>query len=170
MTCSSHSVFGFHKSIVRWKRNEIALHAGVNVQFGWRKEDNEFFQGFRRSLFNGDYIVGFNYSLAIKPNLIFNVNAYHRSSHLGDDFVLLNGLTPQNYWNNDPANYEMVKTRVFYNHDFINVYGSLGAVTRIDTFRGRMEFQAGAYLQEMGKSKALAKTDDRLRSEDPSTQ
>lgn len=117
------------KKLLYTKRNfEIGMSTVVHGQLGYREEDNVSFQGTRVSLLNADFMLNFYYTQKIRESWKLKVETFHRSTHLGDDLVLLNGITSSNYWNNDESTYE--ELNVLLNRSLllnsINLYTSVG--------------------------------------------
>ena len=119
---------GGRKSLYQKRNFEIGFSTVVIGQLGYREENNVSLQGTRVSLLNADFLLNFYYTQKIKTHWKLKVETFHRSTHLGDDLVLLNGITTSNYWNTDESSYE--ELNVLLNRSFLmnstNLYTSVG--------------------------------------------
>jgi len=139
---------GFKKGLLRWKNTQITMDIGAHTQFGWRRENNKFKQGVRRSHLNTDYILGLSLEQKITKNLFARIRAFHQSSHLGDDYVLYYSIPRSGYWAGDISNYEQFDLTFIFDHRYIKSYAGIGSVITPATVRKRMVYQLGAYVSD----------------------
>ena len=139
--------FGFSKAIVQWGKNEIGGDCSAQTQFGWRKEDNIYMHGYRKSLLNIDYQVGLIYTRIITKEIQIKTRLFHRSSHLGDDYVLLNSVKPTGYWMNDPSNFEQLNITYIQKIKYLTTYATAGYVLR-NKNRKPLMLEAGAFASD----------------------
>jgi len=140
--------FGFRKGIVQWGMNNVSLDFASHTQFGWRREKNINPSGLRKSLINIDYMIGGSYNVQLNENLYARLRLFHRSSHLGDDYILLDSINPHGYWENDESNYEQSDITILYKYKTIKTYGGVGYVLSPSTPRKRLSFQLGATVSD----------------------
>jgi hypothetical protein len=134
------------KKLLYKKRNfEIGFSTAVHGQLGYREENNVNLQGTRVSLLNTDFLLNFYYTQKIKKHWKIKVETFHRSTHLGDDLVLLNGITTNNYWSTDESSYE--ELNVLLNRSLllnsINLYTAVGYNYRQDSPREKWTVNFG---------------------------
>jgi len=147
--------YGFEYGIARKKNHQLDIYSGTRVLFGFRKENNKYMKGTRRSFINIDYYLGISWSAQWAPSLYGRASLFHRSSHLGDDFVMLNTVATNNYWKEDPTNYEMFRYLLSIQKEKYQVYGGIGMVIRPETPRKRQEYYAGFELHKLSQSKGI---------------
>ena len=99
---------GGRKSLYKKRNFEIGFSTVAHGQLGYRKENNQNLQGTRVSLLNTDFLLNLYYTQKIKRHWKIKIETFHRSTHLGDDLVLLNGITTSNFWSTDESSYEEV--------------------------------------------------------------
>lgn len=144
---------GFHKAIYSKGKYSLALNGLIHSQFGWREETLSAYTGYKRSLFNIDFIYGLDFTYRIKDDMFLRLSSAHRSTHLGDDYILLNGVRPSGYWKNDPANYEFADVTFSHKYSIFTFYERVGFVTRLETVRKRLELQAGFQVDDLQKDR-----------------
>ena len=99
---------GGRKSLYKKRNFEIGFSTVAHGQLGYRKENNQNLQGTRVSLLNTDFLLNFFYTHKIRRQWKIKIETFHRSTHLGDDLVLLNGITTSDFWSTDESSYEEV--------------------------------------------------------------
>ncbi len=139
---------GGRKSLYKKPTFEIGFSTAVHGQLGYREENNVNLKGTRVSLLNADFLLNFYYTQKIKQHWKLKVETFHRSTHLGDDLVLLNGITTSNFWSTDESSYE--ELNVLINRSFlmnaVNVYTSVGYNYRQDSPREKWTVNLGGQL------------------------
>jgi len=143
---------GFHKAIYSKGKYSLALNGLIHSQFGWREETLSAYSGYKRSLFNIDFIYGLDFTYRIKDDMFLRFSGAHRSTHLGDDYILLNEVRPSGYWKNDPSNYEYADISLSHKYSIFTFYERIGFVTRLETVRKRLELQAGFQIDDLQKT------------------
>ncbi|GEM_PF-2444267 len=143
---------GFHKAIYSTEKYSISLNGLIHSQFGWREETLSAYSGYKRSLFNIDFVYGVEFTYKIKDHILLRFSGAHRSTHLGDDYILLNELRPSGYWKNDPSNYEFTSVTLSHRYSIFTCYERAGMVTRLETVRKRLELQAGFQIDDLQKN------------------
>lgn len=133
------------KYVFEKKKNHVFISSVVNGQLGHREENNTFFQGTRVSLLNADFFLNLGYEYNLTTKWTLRLMAFHRSTHLGDDLVLLNGITNSNYWGTDESSYEELNFLIDRSliGNAIHVYGSSGLNLRQSSPRKNWTFTAG---------------------------
>ncbi len=143
------------RNIYANKNYQFSVEGGTHTVFGIRRENNAYLNGHRRSYLNTDFIIELDYSIKFNEHFFLKTGIMHRSTHLGDDFILLQGITAKDYWRNDPSNYEVAKATVLYKSKFIKSYARLGYVIRKDTPRKKLEIQTGFFISEASQKKII---------------
>ena len=138
------------KKIYSKNKYQLAISAHIDNQFVFREETSARFKGITHSLFNTDFFIYFHNDFVLNENNFLRVNLFHRSSHLGDDFLLKNEytkITNPNYWANDPSNYETIEVLYAYNKEKIGLYAGVSYIVRTDSDRKKIAFQQGGVLK-----------------------
>ena len=138
------------KKIYSKNNYQLAISGHIDNQFVFREETSAKFSGITHSLFNTDFFIYFHNDFVLNENNFLRINLYHRSSHLGDDFLLKNDytkITNPDYWSNDPSNYETVEVLYAYNSKKIGLYGGVSYIVRTNSDRKRFAFQQGAVFK-----------------------
>ena len=144
---------------VRTRSNyQIGIDAIGHTQFGFREENTIYMHGIRKSYLNSDYVLGCSYSRKINERWRMKVSLAHQSSHLGDDHILLTGISGRNYWKTDPSSFETMQIAALYSHSFLNLYAKITGVVRPDPNRKRMQYQAGAFFSGLPLKNIFKKT------------
>lgn len=139
--------FGIAGKKQLYKKNnyEIGFSTAVHGQLGYREENNQSLQGTRVSLLNADFLLNFYFTQRIKKRWKLKIETFHRSTHLGDDLVLLNGITTNNYWSTDESSYE--ELNILLNRSLllnsVNLYTSVGYNYRKDSPREKWTVNFG---------------------------
>ena len=153
--------FNSYKVLVNLKANvfkklyaknnyQLAVSGHIDNQFVFREESSSRFNGITHSLFNTDYFIYLHNDFVLNENNFLRINLYHRSSHLGDDFLLKNEyttITHPDYWANDPSNYETIEVLYAYNKEKLGLYGGISYIVRTDSDRKKLAFQTGAVFK-----------------------
>ena len=136
---------GGRKSLYKKRNFEIGFSTVAHGQLGYRKENNQNLQGTRVSLLNTDFLLNLYYTQKIKRHWKIKIETFHRSTHLGDDLVLLNGITTSNFWSTDESSYEEVNVLLNRSLLFnaINIYSSIGYNYRKDSPREKWTVNFG---------------------------
>jgi|TARA_B100000795_G_scaffold243094_1_gene206739 hypothetical protein len=136
---------GGKKQLYKKHNYEIGFSTVVHGQLGYREENGPSLKGTRISLLNTDFLLNFYYTRRIKKHWKVKIETFHRSTHLGDDLVLLNGITAINYWNIDESSYEelniLLNRSLLFNT--INLYSSVGYNYRKDSPREKWTVNFG---------------------------
>jgi hypothetical protein len=138
------------KKIYSKDNYQLAISGHIDNQFVFRKEKSDTFNGVTHSLFNTDYFIYFHNDFVLGENNFLRINLYHRSSHLGDDFLLKNDysrIENADYWSNDPANYETIEVLYAYNKKKIGLYAGASYIVRTDSDRKKTAFQTGGVFK-----------------------
>lgn len=136
----NHSVastsFGDVFPIYRWRNVwpwcgdlEITIEASVWSVFEWLKE-NRTVQGDAVALVNSDYYVAIPLSYAVNQ-WAFRFRLYHISSHLGDEFIILQQQLNPNFCRLNPSFEAVDFYASYYCGSFLRLY--IGAGYRFDS-------------------------------------
>ena len=153
--------FNSYKVLVNLKANvfkklyaknnyQLAVSGHIDNQFVFREENSATFNGVTHSLFNTDYFIYLHNDFVLNKNNYLRINLYHRSSHLGDDFLLKNGyttITNPDYWKVDSANYETIEVLYAYNQEKLGLYGGVSYIIRTNSNRKKLAFQTGGVFK-----------------------
>jgi hypothetical protein len=132
--------FGFYKPLIQWKKKrlwEFGMDLSAHLQFEWTFPEG----GSQRNLLNADYKISFIFSTQLSKRQQLRIRGYHVSSHLGDDYMLQNGIT--SYFTN-PNNYEQADVTWSSQQGVFRYYGGVGLVVRPDPERKRLSLQFGS--------------------------
>lgn len=137
--------FGFHKPIYQWSETkQLNMDASVFTQFDMFGDNGKF----HRYMRNADYKISLSYSWQ-KKHWQFRLRGFHISSHLGDDYLLQNGL---GVYKNNPVNYEQIDLIASYRQTNWRYYGGVGYGIRpnfrVGDERKRLAFQIGAVYEK----------------------
>ncbi|WP_299048043.1 DUF1207 domain-containing protein [uncultured Polaribacter sp.] len=129
---------------------QLAVSGLIDNQFVFREERSERFSGITHSLFNTDYFLYLHNDFVLNEHNFLRINLFHRSSHLGDDFLLKNEfttITNPDYWANDPSNYETIEVLYAFNTKNIGVYTGVSYIIRTDSNRKKLTLQTGGVFK-----------------------
>jgi len=127
------------KSLEENKNWEILGEMAVFTQFEWIQVNGEQ----QRNLLNTDYRITFSYIRTLNSNSTYRIRFFHVSSHLGDDFLIRNGI---NKFSENKMNYEQLEFTYFRNMaKNIRLYGGLGAVVRPNSKRLPLSYHLGGH-------------------------
>ena len=138
------------KKIYSKNNYQLAISGHIDNQFVFRKETSNRFNGVTHSLFNTDFFIYLHNDFVFNKNNFLRVNLYHRSSHLGDDYLLKNDIsraTDPDYWAEDPANFETLEVLYAYNKKKIGLYAGASYIVRTDSNRKKLAFQTGGVFK-----------------------
>ena len=138
------------KKIYSKENYQLAISGQIDNQFVFREESSTRFNGITHSLFNTDFFIYFHNDFVLNENNFLRINLYHRSSHLGDDFLLKNDytkITNPDYWANDPSNYEAMEVLYAFNKEKMGLYAGISYIVRTDSDRKRLAFQQGGVFK-----------------------
>jgi hypothetical protein len=136
--------FGGAQSIVskqltdkKAKAWELLAEVGVTTQFEWRHMDTG---GIQRNHINSDYRINISYIRAYEK-ATYRIRFFHVSSHLGDDFMLRNGInsaypTKMNYEQLDFTYFRDINEKYKY-------YVGVGSVIRPESTRLPFSYMFG---------------------------
>jgi len=163
LTAKSTSDFQFnsYKVLVNLKANvlkkiyskgnyQVSISGHIDNQFVFREETSNRFNGITHSLFNTDYFIYLHNDFVLNENNFLRINLFHRSSHLGDDYLLKNDISRvsnPDYWAEDPANYETLEVLYAYNKTKIGLYAGISYIVRTDSNRKKVSFQTGGVFK-----------------------
>lgn len=140
---------GATKSIYKKNKHQFGISSVVHGQLGHREENNQYLQGTRISLLNADFFLNLFYIYKLSNSIDVKLETFHRSSHLGDDLVLINGITNSNYWSTDESSYEEIN--LLLNKAFlmnsINLFASTGYNYRQNSPREKWTISLGGQFQ-----------------------
>lgn len=132
--------FGFYKPVMRWNKKrpvEFGIDAAAHFQFEWLISDSIV----QRNLLNADYKFSFNLAWQLSERHFLRLRAYHVSSHLGDDYLIRNGVT--SYVPNS-NNYEQLDVLWARQGVVFRNYVGMGLVIRPETIRKRFSTILGS--------------------------
>lgn len=137
---------------------QLAVSGLIDNQFVFREESSARFNGVTHSLFNTDYFLYLHSDFVLNDNNFLRFNLYHRSSHLGDDFLLKNNITTitnPDYWAKDPSNYETLEVLYAFNSENIGLYGGISYIIRTNSNRKKLAFQTGGVFKNFNSGSAF---------------
>lgn len=88
---------------------EVFAELGTFTQFEWKIVDGDQ----QRNLINTDYKAAISYARKVSEKFTYRLRFFHVSSHLGDDFIIRNGI---NKLSENKVNYEQLEFSVFYHY------------------------------------------------------
>ncbi|MEO1257824.1 MAG: DUF1207 domain-containing protein [Bacteroidota bacterium] len=135
---------GFYKGFLRWntgRPSEIGFDFSAHTQFIWTENDGKI----ERNLLNSDFKVSVMWNKQLNDQHSYRLRFYHVSSHLGDDYVIRNGIT--SFFPN-PNNYEQLDFTWSFIKNVTRYYAGLGMVVRPETIRKRFSSQFGSQLEK----------------------
>lgn len=135
--------FGFSQSL--WGKQmddgkawEVFAELGTFTQFEWKIVDGEQ----QRNLINTDYKAAISYARKVSEKFTYRLRFFHVSSHLGDDFIIRNGI---NKFSENKVNYEQLEFSVFYHfEENLRINAGVGSVVRPNAKRLPFSFHLGA--------------------------
>lgn len=152
---------GFLKPIVGWGNNkQLIMDVAVFTQFDMFGENSKF----HRYMRNADYKLSLSY-VWLRADWQFRLRGFHVSSHLGDDYLVQNGLET---FKNNPVNYEQIDFVSMYKYKSYKFYGGVGYGVRPSfrpgNERKRLSFQAGLMYKKkaFGNCSFVAGFDTRI--------
>ena len=141
--------FGFDKTVIAWRVSDWTLAAGLGAasytQFEIERYDKNTLRG---GLLNIDYKAS-GYLYAGKERNRIRVQVFHRSSHLGDDYM----LWKKHFELNDKSlSYEQIDLIWLHQLGQTDFYGGLGYAFSPFIFRERWLVQVGVQtLQQLNE-------------------
>lgn len=136
---------GATKSIYKKNKHQFGISSVVHGQLGHREENNQYLQGTRTSLLNADFFLNVFYIYKLTRSIDVKLETFHRSSHLGDDLILINEIDNGTYWSTDESSYEelnlLVNKSMLMNS--INLYAAGGYNYRQDSPREKWTVNIG---------------------------
>ena len=135
---------GFYKGFLRWNTDkpfEIGFDFSAHTQFEWATYDGKM----QRNILNADFKVSVLFQKKINARHSCRLRFFHVSSHLGDDYIIRNGVS--SYFPN-PNNYEQLDFTWSWQNNRWRYYGGTGLVVRPHTIRKRFSAQAGAFFEK----------------------
>ncbi len=141
---------GLNKPIYQWSETQqLNMDVSVFTQFDMFGDNGKF----HRYMRNADYKISLSYAWQ-QNNWQFRFRGFHISSHLGDDYLLQNGL---GVYKNNPVNYEQLDLIAAYKKNHWRYYGGIGYGIRPSFREGderrRLAFQLGAMYEKSLKNK-----------------
>lgn len=131
---------GFRKSALQWNmldmQFDLAMGAAAYTQFEVIRFDENTLRG---GLLNTDFKAS-GFLFAAKNQHVFRLQLFHISSHLGDDYLLRNGVFEGN---DKSVNYEQIDVTYAFRKDHFDIYGGLGMVITGNAYRDRFMTQMG---------------------------
>lgn len=142
---------GIEKDIYRSSVYLLSASASINVQFLFRNEESQILNGIRKTHFNSDFFLRIHNTFRLSDKDKIRATLYHRSTHLGDDYILLNNVGQRAYWTEDDSNYEALQLQYAREENKFVFYAGTQLILRPDTPRSRFEFHQGITLQNFGR-------------------
>ena len=146
--------FGYQKSIFSWTKAgnkwiDIGIEGSAITQFEWTNRPGYM----QRNILSTDFIVGMPVVWHLKP-MTFRFRFYHLSSHMGDDYMIRNGITSY-YRNNN--NYEQFDVTASYLFRNLRMSIGIGTILRASTERKPLVFSLGAeYLSPLNEKESVS--------------
>lgn len=144
------------KDIFHKKRYLLSASTSVDVQFIFRNEDSQYLNGLRKTLYNIDFFLRVHNTILLTPEDRVRLSIFHRSSHLGDDYTVMNQIPLQNYWKSDEANYEAIQIQYAREHEKFMAYVGTQIGFRPKTPRKRLEFHHGLIARKLFDNRILS--------------
>jgi hypothetical protein len=148
---------GIEKDLLHRKGYLLSASASINVQFIFRNENSAVLDGIRKTHFNTDFLLRLHNTFLLSDSDKLRLTLFHRSTHLGDDFILLNGLDNTDYWPSDESNYEALQVQYAKDKRQLMYYAGTQLVFRPGTPRKRLEFHHGLTISNFGDHKLWSK-------------
>lgn len=145
---------GLKRHFISKETFQLTGSVSVNTQFIFRNENSLIMQGVRNTHLNTDFYLRLHNTFLLTENHKIRATLFHRSSHLGDDYVLLNKVESNGYWPTDETNYEALQVQYSYEKGGVLVYGGSILMLRA-TNRAPFEFQQGIVIKEFLKGDIL---------------
>lgn len=123
---------GLRKDILEKENYQLSIQGAINVQFIFRYEQSDILNGIRKTHFNTDFFVRLHNTFRINSTQKLRVTVFHRSTHLGDDYVVLNPFSSNRYWSTDETNYEALQVQYAIQRTKLTAYGG------VDIFLGQI--------------------------------
>lgn len=133
---------------------QLVGSASIKTQFLFRHENSALLNGIRKTHFNTDFFFRLHNVFHLSSSDHLRLTFFHRSTHLGDDYTILNRVASTNYWSMDEGNYESTQMQYAHTQRRWMLYGGIQYITRGDTPRERLEIQQGALLRNFLKGAA----------------
>lgn len=147
----------FSANIIRKQNFQMIASSSIKVQFLFRNENSNLLNGIRKTHFNTDFFLRLHNIYEVSPHDKLRLTFFHRSTHLGDDYVILNNLPSTNYWSADEGNYESIQLQYARTDKSTVVYGGVQYIVRGDTPREKIELQQGALISNFIRGNAGSK-------------
>ena len=148
---------GLETDIYHSKHYLLSASGSINVQFIFRNENSAILNGIRKTHFNTDFILRLHNTFTLSKYDKIRATVFHRSTHLGDDYLLLNDINNTNYWPNDESNYEALQIQYAKEKRKLLYYVGTQFVIRPETPRKRLEFHQGLTVRNFSDHKLLSK-------------
>jgi len=142
---------GLQQSLVRYDFNkesglELSLAGAVFTQFTIKKMEGNTYLG---EMENTDYKISLLLNYRIR-RFSLRFRAFHKSSHLADDYILRNNITEPNP---GTLNYEQLDLTGSYQFNKFRLYGGFGFVITPNAVRERFSMQTGFLYRKALNSK-----------------
>lgn len=148
---------GIEKDIYHNSFYLLSASASINVHFIFRNENRPILNGIRKTYFNTDFLLRLHNTFMLSNSDKVRVTFYHRSTHLGDDYVILNDIRSANYWPEDESNYEAIQIQYAKEKRKALFYLGTQIVIRPDTPRERIEFHHGLTFKNFSSHKLISR-------------
>lgn len=136
------------KKLYQNNNYQLAISGHIDNQFVFREENSSSLNGIRHTFLNADYFFYVHNDFVLNENNFLRVNFFHRSSHLGDDFLLLNNFDGDDgYWANDQSNYESIEVFYAFNTEKTGLYAGISYMVRTDSDRKNATLQQGGVFK-----------------------
>ncbi len=141
-------MLGVNKPVLRWEKDanhgsEIGFDYLIMTQYDIErvKRDNMEQAAPMGTQLNSDYRISGWYTKRSGTST-YRVRLFHQSSHLGDDFVIRNGITVRG---SNPMNYEQIDITRSVQNGYHRYYYGFGYAITPHAERKRMAFQIGYF-------------------------
>lgn len=148
---------GIEKDLYHTNFYLLSTSASINVHFIFRNEHSPILNGIRKTYFSSDFLLRLHNTFMLSNSNKVRVTFYHRSTHLGDDYVILNDIRSTNYWPEDESNYEAIQIQFAKEKRMALFYVGTQIVIRPDTPRERLEFNSGLTIKDFSGHNLLSR-------------
>jgi hypothetical protein len=148
---------GIEKDIYHTNRYLLSTSGSFNVYFLFRNENSPILNGIRKTLFSTDFLLRLHSTFTLSKSDKIRLTLYHRSTHLGDDYVQTNRIDRTHFWAEDESNYEALQIQYAKDKKQLLFYVGTQLVFRPDTPRKRLEFHQGLTIKNFSNHKHISK-------------
>lgn len=143
--------FGMAVKYKVFEKKNIVIDANgsINTQFLFRNEKSIHLRGIRKTHYNTDFVLRINSIFRLNEFSKIRFSIYHKSTHLGDDYIQLNKLSIPDYWSSDESNYEAMRLDYAFQKQSIIIYLGGEIVVSPETPRKRIELHQGVVFNDL---------------------